>query len=498
MPSAGVAMVRKILLPIAVLGLFIAAALYQNDLLLRFGISAMEQVVRVFPYVVQCGIWVSGAYLVNRIISVFLWESFFPRTIGVPVPRLIRDVVAVTIYTLGLTGILGVVFGRSVTGILATTGAAGIVIGLALKNVILDVFIGLAINVDRPFAIGDYIHLHQHGLTGRVVEINWRTTRLLTGEGNLVVVPNSRIGDMVVTNWSKPDDRGEFELVFSLDFDIPVDRAIRVLLAGARAVAGVDGILSDPQPVVRVKGTSGLGVDYKVKYWVLCSKMGPGKARSVVARSVLDAIARAGLSLAYPKQDVFHTEMPHRTLDSKSDADRRQLLSRVELFSSLDAAEIGALANRMRERFFREGEALIRQGVSGDSMFILFEGLLDVNIAFADGDGKPVRVGRIQSGQFFGEMSMLTGEPRSATITAATDVLAFEITADDMRDRFAARPELMEIVSRAVAERKLRNTAAHDAASPADRAAEQASLTQQIVDKIKSFFGVKRNSAPIG
>src|SRR6185312_12028818 len=171
------------------------------------------------------------------------------------------------------SGIISFVFNRPLTGLWATSGVAGLVIGLALRNVIMDVFIGLAVNVDRPYRLGDFIML-QTGQVGRVLEINWRTTRLATNEGNTIIVPNSRIGDMTVTNFLKPNSSAEFELLFSVDFGVPSERVLRVLTAAAMAVTGA-GILDDPdhEPKARIKGISHEGVEYKVKYWVDCAKV---------------------------------------------------------------------------------------------------------------------------------------------------------------------------------------------------------------------------------
>ena len=128
------------------------------------------------------------------------------------------------------------VFQRSVTGIWATSGAVGILLGIALKDVILDVFTGLAMNLDRPFVIGDWVRIHDgphEGLIGQVLQISWRTTRLRTEENLLIVIPNSRFGSLVVTNFTGPTRPTRFEITIHLEAWVPVERARRVLLADA-------------------------------------------------------------------------------------------------------------------------------------------------------------------------------------------------------------------------------------------------------------------------
>ncbi len=481
-------------LPLVVAALFILASVYQQEILLRLSRATVAQFITFFPYVMGIGIWISLAWLVNRVLFLVLWEPLNRR---VPIPRLLRDVTGALIYAMALTGIVGVVFNKPIGPFWAASGAGAIVIGLALRNVILDVFIGLAVNFDRPFEIGDYIQVNTGptaGPSGRVVELNWRTTRLVTSEGNMIVIPNGKLGDLIVTNFSKPDAVGEFEVIVNLDFDVSSDRALRVLNAAVGSVAGKAGILEDPAPKTRIVGTTAQGVGYKIKYFQNPRVAGPGRARHEVWKAVLDQLNRAGLQPATPKQDVFHAARPQRQYDSRTLEDRVALLARVELFEGLTVAERTELSTQMRERMFKQGQTVIRRGDAGDSMFILCEGLLEVRLALKS-EGGESRVARLEAGMFFGEMSALTGESRSATIVAATDALTFEITKDDIATLIRRRPELAEIVSRAVTIRKLRNTEAVAKAGTEEMISEEKSLTAQLVGRIFAFLGLKAKPA---
>ena len=143
----------------------------------------------------------------------------------------------------------------------------------------------------------------------------------------------------------------------------------------------------------------------------------------------------------------------------------------------------------IRDRF-REGAVLIKCGETGDSMFILCEGLLDVRVALKEGQAES-RVAMLQAGMFFGEMSVLTGEPRSATIIAATDALVFEISKDDIAALIRNRPELAETIAQAVTTRKLRNSEAAALAGTTTMITKKISMTSQLVAKMLSFFGIK-------
>jgi len=481
---------KRLVVPMVLFGIFAALALFSEDLLGQFGAEAISQTRRVASYALQIGIWLTSAFLLNRLLVVFFWDIAIQRALGGPVPRLLKDVVGAVIYLIAITGIVAYVFQESVTGIWATSGVVGIVLGFALRSLISDVFTGLAINIDRPYQIGDWIMMHMRqrdlAVIGNVIEINWRTTRLRTAQGNLVVVPNSVMGTTVVTNFMKPEPESRLELYFQFDLGVPSERVLRVLKAGTMAVVGGPGrVLEDPPPKVRINEINNQGVEYWVRYWILPAELSPNKARHLVIGSILDHLAQAGLTLAYPKRDVFHAPMPQRQLDTGSVGDRVALLSRIELFSPLSELELATLAQSIQARRYRDGETLIRRGDPGESMFVLVEGLVYV---FADHDRAEVRVGQIVPGQFFGEMSMLTGEKRSATITAASETIAYEITKQDVSALLASRPELVEVMSGAVAERQLRNVEALAEASREEQEEERRTVTRQVMAKMRAFF----------
>ena len=482
---------RRLAVPTLLFALFVALTLASSDILPGLGEQAVSQTRAVAGYVLRIGIWLTAAYLLNRLIVVIFWDTVVARALGGPVPRLLKDVVAAVIFMTAVSGIISQVFDKDVTAIWATSGVVGVVIGFALRSLILDVFSGLAVNVDRPYRIGDWIKVHDRRpdthIIGCVQEINWRTTRLRTTANNLVVVPNSVMGMHIVTNFMRPDPKSRLQLVFTLGFSVPSERAIRVLEAAIRATMGASEVLEEPRPKVRIHGVSKLGVEYRIRYWVVPRDLSPSRSRHVVITSVLHHLKQAGLTLAYPKRDVFTAPMPPRQLDGMSTGDVRDLLGRIDIFAHLGAEELESLAAGVARRAFDEGQALIRAGEQGDSMFVLVEGLVYV---FADvkGDGGSTRVAQILPGQFFGEMSLLTGEPRSATVVAATDAVAYEITKDHMGELLRRRPEMARTISDIVAERRLRNEQASETDDTTETEERRVTVAQQILGKMRAFF----------
>ena len=484
---------RRLVAPGFILLALTLLAMNGEGILQQFGLAAVTQTVTVFEYAVKVGLWFSAAFFLNRALAVFFWDGLIAGAIGGPVPRLLKDMMALVLYLIAATGIMGLVFEKPVTGFWATSGVVGIVLGFALRNIILDIFTGIAVSVDRPYRIGDWVMIHEGPLgddnpIGCVTEVNWRTTRLRLTTNNTLIVPNSIMGQKMVTNLMTPSEESRFELELTLDFSVPTRRAIRVLTAGVRAVTDVpEGPLAQPSPKVRVTAVNELGVVYRMRYWLVPRQVSPAKARNTILGSVLYHLDQAGISLAYPKQDTYWARMPHRQLETKSLADRCQLLSRIALFETLEPDELRPLAEAMAERLFAAGTTLINEGEAGDSMFIAVEGVLDVRVHSAE-QQKEIRIARVIPGEFFGEMSLLTGEPRGATVNAATDVVVYEITKEHMREFFNARPELAETISQTIAERRLGTAQALEAALTDEQAASTESTARQILGRMKAFF----------
>lgn len=171
-------------------------------------------------------LWLTGAWLFNRLLTLAFWNGLVGHALGRNPPRLIIQLGGVIVFLVAISGIVRFVFGESVTAIWATSGAIGLVVGFALRNLILDTFSGLAIHLERPFKVGDWINCHTRmgPYIGRVEETNWRTTRLWTTGRNILIVPNSYLTTTLITNFSMPGTAARFEMDFVLDFSVPTER----------------------------------------------------------------------------------------------------------------------------------------------------------------------------------------------------------------------------------------------------------------------------------
>ncbi len=485
--------VSRIWIPLLVF-LSCLSALFSSDMLVaQFGHNLSKVAQSTFIYGIQIGVWLSATLLLNRLLETFFWDGFVAKVSDRKVPRLPKDVTALVLFSLAAIGITATVFEKSVAGIMATSGIASIVIGLALRNVILDMFIGLAIHVERPFKIGDWIQIHRNRqethVVAKVIEINWRTTRLKTTENNMIVIPNNVIGSSIITNYMEPKPHFRVDLPFMIDFEIPSERASRVLEAGIQAIAGQFGILENPEPEVRLKEATLSGQLFHVRYFILPAHISPNESRDLVNRSVLAHLKRSGISPAKPKEHVYLDKEPPKQLDTSNNQDIYELLSRTELFNKLSIEELMDVFSGMKRRELRKGDTLYRQGDRGNTMYLLLEGLLHSTIEI-QGSEHPARIESIMAGSHFGEESVMFGTTRPSTMKASTHCIVYEIAKDQMKAILAKRGDLLSMLNEDIVESKNQITAKTKAAARkrAPKPIPKDKGKPSVKDTVQTFF----------
>jgi CRP-like cAMP-binding protein len=206
-------------------------------------------------------------------------------------------------------------------------------------------------------------------------------------------------------------------------------------------------------------------------------------------------VTRAGLTLAYPKNDVFVARMPWRQQTWTSPKDQIRQLGKLSLFAALGHEELSFLVSRMQVESYKKDAVVVEQGAEGDSMFILAEGLLEVWVK--NEQGNSAKVADLAPGTFFGEKSLLTGEPRSATVVCATDAIVCEITKDAVVELFARDPEIPELLSRAVAIREVQNRDILGRMERDERVRELDRETDRFLGRIRTFFGLSRGTKSV-
>ena len=398
----------------------------------------------------------AGGWLFNRLLSVLFWDILIQKITHVPPPKLLIQLSSIFVLILTLSVIAHFVFNEPLTTIIAAAGGLGFVLGFALQGLILDIFSGLAIQMDRPFKVGDFINCHNRfgeTLIGRVEETTWRTTRLWTTDRNLVFVPNSYITKTILTNYSLPQSTARFELDYTLDFSIPSDRAMRILNAALLESIGPKGLLSSPRPKTIFTGVNSDGAVYKLKYFINPVEVSPPKARNIINTNVMHHLSYAGITPSYDRQDIFYDKMP-RQKSWENKKDRINLLHNVDLFQEFPDDLLAAITESFNLKKIKAEETLINQGDEGESLFVLVEGLLEVSIQL---EGEKKHLTLLRPGSFLGEMALLTGEKRSADVTSSIDSLVGELTKQSIMSLAEENPEILEKMTTVVAKRRLKN-----------------------------------------
>ena len=420
--------------------------------------------------------WAIPAYFLCAAINRFIWSPLEKAT-GQPVPMIARRMLSFLIYTLGFFGIVAFVFDQKITGLLATSGVVAMIIGLAIQINISNIFSGIALNLERPFKIGDWIKIGSHK-EGMVVDITWRTTRVLTIFDTMLSIPNSTASESIIENFHFKNDEYWAGFTVHVDTRHPVQQVEKLLR---------DAVLETPEltsPWIAFAGVS----DWAADYWVY------GIARDYGTRflrkralwdNVVKHLKRAGIDPALKRQDVHM----FRGIESPGAKAKEPLtvLEEIDIFRAFPDEGKQQLSQSMRRQRFRPNATIVQQGDHGDSLFIIIEGVVGVWVKIESGE--TIEVARMGAGAFFGEMALLTGEPRTASIITTSDTEVFEIRKADIAPFIEQQPEVSELLSEELTQRTLNREAQKKKHEVQE--IDEESIYKQTLRKIQSFFGLR-------
>jgi len=483
--------IHKIIFPLFVFLVFLILVIYDDYFIKGADVLQYKIFGEIIFYIVHIGLFFSAAHLFNVLLKIFFWDAIISQTIKGKVPRLLIHFFSLLVYLFTILIIVNQIFDKSFAGIWATSGVLALVLGFALRNMILDLFTGLAVNIEKPYQIGDWIEINttnpKPDIAGQVIDINWRATRLRTEEEKIVIIPNSLLNEHIIFNYSSPDNKIRFETAIPIDYSVPIEQAKTILFSGARKVLTEEGFFTEPEPNIIVFETNEFGIIYLVRYWINPWRgIYPAMARGLVNNSILDYMYLSGLRPSYPKGEVYYSRQQPKTVDFESSDFKMNIIKNVSLFNSLTDEERSELSGKIVQKSFNEGKTVIKIDEEGDSMFVLSEGLLDIRIGQ---DGLSLKkVGDIYPGNFFGEMSLLTGEKRSATITAAKDSLVYEIKKEHVKEIFRKKPEILKDITRLVAERRTQNINALENLDSSSKAEDSSNFAHNLLNRCVQFF----------
>lgn len=414
----------------------------------------------------------------GRSLVLLLVDVFLERRTSRAAPRIFRDLSTTVVYL-----VVALVAMRSIGvepgSILTTSALLTAVVGLALQDTLGNLVSGLALQMQRPFDVGDWIEVDA-AYSGQVTEVTWRATSIMTLDRVEVILPNANLAKAAIRNYSRPSKVSRRKLALGISYAAAPSEVHEVLAAAA---ADVPGVLPDPPPRARTRAFGDSAINYEVLYFVddFASAIDIDGA---VADRVYHALARHGIDIPYPHQTVLFA--PAEAPEKRRDADRERIasvLGALELMSPLPDDSRAVLVSRAARRRYGPGEAIVRKGEASREMFVIEHGTVAIEVP-RDGGGV-AEVAQLRAGECFGEMGLLTGEARSATVRAKTLCDLVVIDHDAFHEVLAAHPEVVERMGGMLASRQ----AGLDAAAATEgQTAPAEERKRRLISQIRSFF----------
>lgn len=418
-----------------------------------------------------------------------IFQGILPR-LRARIPRILQDLalaLAATVTGLAVASHAGM----NVSGLITTSAVLTAVVGLSLQDTLGNVMSGLFLQLDNSFDVGDKVKIGD--TVGRVVDIQWRFTAVETAAGDTVVIPN---GDLMKTQVvvlgrraAGGPRRQRRSIEFNVDFRRPPTQVIDAV-TGALVGRRIPNVAEDPAPTVVLSEFGESYARYTARYW-LTDIFNDAVTDSNVRSIIFFALRRAKLSLAIPATADFvieHSESKRAEEERLESEERRAALSRVDIFKCLSDEERGNLCESLHSAPFARGEIITRQGTEAHWLYLVAHG--SVSVRLSGDQGLEKEVARLGPGDFFGEMSLLTGKPRSTTVVALDEVRCWRLGKPAFEAVIARRPDVADSIADILTKRRTELVAMREGLDEEAAAKRLAADRRDLVASIKRFFDI--------
>lgn len=436
-----------------------------------------------------------------NIVAILLFDLALPSA-KVEIATLVTDIAVGLAYIVAFIGGMRR-YGVDLSGIIATSAVVTAILALSLQATLGNILGGVALQVDKSIRVGDWVQL-ENGRQGRVREIRWRHTVIETRDWDTLIVPNATLLAATIMILGKRENEPEQRrmwIYFNVDFRYsPVD----VIQAVEKALrtSPIEGVAHEPPPQCVCLDFAKDGRDsfgyYALRYW-LTDLARDDAVNSNVRVRLFAALRRARIPLAVPAAQIFveQDDPERRQRKHKREIEKRiRALRDVEIFKPLTHAELAEMAESLSFAPFSTGETITKQGSVAHWLYILTQGAVEVRIEMPgtvdekEGGPKERVVALLRAPSFFGEMGLMTGEPRTATIVAVTDVDCYRLDREAFQKIVSERPEVASELSECLAERRVELEAAIGEVPPEDRRKRVGMEQYRLLGSIRSFFGL--------
>lgn len=343
-------------------------------------------------------------------IVVLAFNEFRGHGVSKRYPSIVQDAIVIG-------GFIIIAVGLAPRELLTPSAVGALIVGLALQDTLGNLFSGLALQIEKPLLVGNWVKVAD--TEGKVSEITWRATKIRTKQGHICVIPNTMIARDPIINYSHPSPVIRREITIGFGYDAPPNKVKKCVID---TLAEVPDILNKPAPNLVLEKYNDFSIDYRIRFWIKEF----GKCERILdsfTSLLYYTMKREGLTIPFPIEEQHISEEQNAEERIELELVRKQhFVDKLDLFAELEEADRVKIAECLEENTFAENEAIVRQGDSGDSMYIVRNGEVKVMLGK---NGQVKEVAQIGPGNYFGEMALLTGESRTATVTAATDTDVF-------------------------------------------------------------------------
>ncbi len=454
-------------------------------LIAYFATYAIHRFVGHVPFVVQYEKWIGVGYTVLlswavvRLSFALFVELPLRKWRKIEIPNITRDFILLMCYAILFFVVLRTRGDVDLAGLITTSAALTVVVGLAAQTTLGNFFSGLVLQMEHPFGIGDWITYESH--IGRVVGITWKSTRIVTRDNVLIYLPNNELSNRILVNYSKPDKRMVGRINIGLEYDAPPSKVREVILG---VLDKHSKVLQSPRPQVRLISFDDSSINYEIRFWYNSYLLLP-QIKAAINEQLWYALRRNGITIPFPIRDTQHAhiERRHKRETRKRLSDKiQQMLEGVPLLEALCDEERKTISGKASVQEYGDGEIIVRQDDPGDSLYVILDGSCDVLLEQSDGTSK--KVAAIGTGDFFGELSLLTGEKRSATVKAQPFANVVRVDKALFSTLLASNPDICETLGEVMAQRQ------KDLSQKANQAAGELANSVTLISRIKTFFKI--------
>src|SRR6266550_7166781 len=415
--------------------------------------------------------------LVNR----YIWDLYFEKKRQTTIPQFLREVVGGIIFLIVLLLVLSYEYHAEaqLKGLLAGSGVLAIIVGFAGQNLFAGIIGGIAIQINRPYKLGDWLKVGD--TYAEVREINWRSTRLCTNDEIYLDIPNNEMVGHQIVNLHYPTELHAMRIRVGVEYKNPPNLVKEAL---ARTAQGAKNVVPDPPVRVFLVDFADYAVIYEIKYY-MGNHSRINETNDAVRTNVWYELKRRGITIPFPIR-TLQVQRKAALPVQEEKAEALSILRAEPLFDSLSEEQLNHVVQEARLKLFGRGEPVIEEGAEGDSMFVMLRGAANV---FVSKNGSRIRVATLGAGHCFGEMSLLTGEPRSATVRADGDCYVMEIGKPVMAELLRDAPSCMEQLSQLLAQRKMETEGIlKEAVSTDEHALKERQYTANFLHRLRTFF----------